>query len=609
MTNSLRNSVLTVLLFISLSCTAQFTITETFRSSSSSGITLGGSALLTAGTIDPDGDGWLRLTPATTNQLGYGIVNASFPSTLGVLVDFEYTAWRPSGDGADGFSVFLFDATASPFSIGGIGGSLGYAQYNIVPTDPGLTGGYLGIGVDAFGNFSSTVNGKSGGPGSTPNAVAVRGPAPSYTYITGNQIIVSDAGTGDNGGVDYNTLTATRPAQTQFYRRLQFEVVPAGPNYALTVRWKTSQTGSFVTLLGPVTLTTAPPASMKVGFAASTGSFINNHEVRNVLITTPGNTRVRKFGPLSTTFSGTPVTVPYDIVVSNGTAGTVTGIAFSDQLPTGYSATLADITVNNHGNAANQVNNLAISPSNEITADINLVANQEVTITVNGKLNAIPPTSTLINVVAVGPGNITDNDLSNNTAQTNTTVISGSTLPVTLKNFTVRKSADVVLLEWVTTDERHFSHIEVERSADGGSFKMLDRIVARSDNEPEKQYQYKDVAPLPGKAFYRLRLVDLDGRSTYSGIRQIMLADNHRWAAYPNPASTKVVVELPDRWSQGTIHWSIVDITGRRLTSGASNSGNLLQIPVTSIAEGRYTLVLQHTQKGFRQVLPLQIVR
>jgi hypothetical protein len=165
------------------------------------------------------------------------------------------------------------------------------------------------------------------------------------------------------------------------------------------------------------------------------------------------------------------------------------------------------------------------------------------------------------------------------------------------------------LLEWVTADEQRFSHIEVERSADGASFKMLDRITAHLGNEPEKQYHYNDGALLSGRAYYRLKLVDLDGRATYSDIRQIMLKDNHHWTVYPNPASTKIAVELPADWSQGSTDWSIVDMAGRKITTGVSKAGNLLHIPVIAIPEGRYTLVLQHRESGFRKALPLQVDR
>ena len=58
--------------------------------------------------------------------------------------------------GADGISFFLIDGTATPTKAGGFGGSLGYAQNTSppAPTIPGIVGGYLGVGLDEFGNYS-----------------------------------------------------------------------------------------------------------------------------------------------------------------------------------------------------------------------------------------------------------------------------------------------------------------------------------------------------------------------------------------------------------------------------------------------------------------------
>src|SRR5690606_37606937 len=128
---------LLVFLFFCLRLTAQtgFTIVEPLTDNRADGLVLGRSAHLTGGGDDPLGDGWLRLTEAAVNQVGYAVINNAFPSSLGVEVDFEFVIW--GGTGGDGFSIFLFDADYDPnlpenhpdrFRIGGLGGGLGYAM-------------------------------------------------------------------------------------------------------------------------------------------------------------------------------------------------------------------------------------------------------------------------------------------------------------------------------------------------------------------------------------------------------------------------------------------------------------------------------------------------
>ncbi|MBB4034747.1 hypothetical protein GGR21_000634 [Dysgonomonas hofstadii] len=107
-----------------------------------------------AATFTTDG---LRLTPATAQQFGAVFIkNKQFQSIQGIRIEFEYVMY--SGNGADGMSVFLFDASVAIPTIGAAGCGLGYA-YNRANNNysasraTGLSGAYLGIALDSYGNF------------------------------------------------------------------------------------------------------------------------------------------------------------------------------------------------------------------------------------------------------------------------------------------------------------------------------------------------------------------------------------------------------------------------------------------------------------------------
>ena len=181
LTYNVLNRQYLVLLFCLLMVNQQtnaITITESLKQNKSSLFTFGGSAHLTSGINDSVGNGWLRLTKDSIWQTGYAILNQSFPSKLGILIDLEMMIWRTntSASGADGISVFLFDANTPKFNIGAFGGSLGYAQFESgTVKKPGVSNGFLGLGIDEFGNYSNPTEGRKGGiVGRKANTIGLR---------------------------------------------------------------------------------------------------------------------------------------------------------------------------------------------------------------------------------------------------------------------------------------------------------------------------------------------------------------------------------------------------------------------------------------------------
>lgn len=116
------------------------------------------------------GQGALLLTPATNMQTG-AILSAfpPFPLSQGIQITFTtYTFGGDSGgtakNGADGIVFFLTDGTKDPpTTTGGEGGSMGYGCSNGNDKADGIAYGYLGLGIDEFGNFlNSGDNGSVG---------------------------------------------------------------------------------------------------------------------------------------------------------------------------------------------------------------------------------------------------------------------------------------------------------------------------------------------------------------------------------------------------------------------------------------------------------------
>ncbi|NIG56389.1 PKD domain-containing protein [Chitinophaga sp. Cy-1792] len=416
------------LFLVALDGQAQFTIRESFGGSSviSNNLILGGNAKLTAATgEDPEGLGWLRLTEDSTNKLGYCYANTSFPSNLGVLVEFEYMVYSTNAStvDADGFSVFLFDANYGPgtFALGQDGGALGYGEVDGIarPTGwtlgPGLTGGYVGLGIDEFGNFSEKqTQYDNSAPGIRAQSISLRGPVSGHTVYL--------AGTGVNLGgtplagqkISYGTPSATRPSQAVYYRKVQVVIEHNGANYEISAYMQMSETGVMTKVFGPVTLTSPPPANLKVGFAATTGLYTARHEVKNLLVTTPGAVRVEKSGPASIINNGS---MNYEVDVYNDNINPLTGIPVTDTLPAGLQ--VSNVSFRNNGYTGNSYDG-AGSISSQVFAGgkVNLQAASRGTFVFTGKYTVTDSLPHILKNVsyAKAPSGFTDPDPSNDTA-------------------------------------------------------------------------------------------------------------------------------------------------------------------------------------------------
>ncbi len=243
-----------------------FPITESFANSSAAGWTLGGSATLTAPGTDSAGNGWLRLTSATTNQAGYAFYDTAFPSSKGAAVEFDYATY--GGSGADGLTFFLYDGatTAAQFQIGAFGGSLGYAPCSN-GSKPGLNNAYMGVGFDEFGNFTNLTSscGVPGGNTARPNYVSVRsGEAANYNLLA---------------------TAATTQALTASRANARHVTISVLPNGKLNVYIKYPD-GTFQHIVSDLQLPTAP-STLKLGFAGSTGGSTNIHEIHNTKVVKP----------------------------------------------------------------------------------------------------------------------------------------------------------------------------------------------------------------------------------------------------------------------------------------------------------------------------------
>jgi hypothetical protein len=92
------------------------------------------------------------------------------------------------------------------------------------------------------------------------------------------------------------------------------------------------------------------------------------------------------------------------------------------------------------------------------------------------------------------------------------------TLPVTLISFNAYLQGNEVSVKWKVTAEEHIARYEVERSADGIRYNQIGQQNASGNISSVSDYLFNDLYPVTGNNYYRLKIVEQDGRYKYSQV-------------------------------------------------------------------------------------------
>ena len=137
-------------------------------------------------------------------------------------------------------------------------------------------------------------------------------------------------------------------------------------------------------------------------------------------------------------------------------------------------------------------------------------------------------------------------------------------VPLDLLSFQAEADETGIALHWETARESNLVRYEIERSGDGRSFqKILQRDALNESGY--SSYMMYDHQPLVGLNYYRLRIIEQDGRYSYSQVEVV------RWEApvqlkslYPNPVGNAFRVECALS-SDLPVELHISDALGRNL--------------------------------------------
>jgi trimeric autotransporter adhesin len=183
-------------------------------------------------------------------------------------------------------------------------------------------------------------------------------------------------------------------------------------------------------------------------------------------------------------------------------------------------------------------------------------------------------------------------------------------LPLNLITFTGSYKNEATLLKWETENEAGTDYFVVERSELNGNYQSIGTVQAKGNVDEKAVYNFTDgqAGSLGATVlYYRLRIVDKDGKTSYSPVVVINIADVvTSLSVYPNPAKEEATLSITCEVEQ-TLSWQIIDNTGRVLLTKQAvlrKGNNNISIDVRTLPAGTYFIKV--TGKTVQAIQKLQ---
>lgn len=203
--------------------------------------------------------------------------------------------------------------------------------------------------------------------------------------------------------------------------------------------------------------------------------------------------------------------------------------------------------------------------------------------------NAVGDYNVLVKAISIdGPGCLSSSAAS--------ITVTAATLPVQLLYFNGVYENNQSKLNWATSMEQNTDHFSVERSDDGSRFYAIGHVTAAGNSNSTLQYGYTDRQAIHPTAWYRLQMVDKDGKRITSQVVRLSNSSSkglQLMAVLPNPFENDLQLMIQSDKSQ-SLSIQLLDMTGRevyrvmKLVNAGNNSVMLSSL--SHLSKGLYVL-------------------
>lgn len=167
------------------------------------------------------------------------------------------------------------------------------------------------------------------------------------------------------------------------------------------------------------------------------------------------------------------------------------------------------------------------------------------------------------------------------------------TLPASLLEFKGKAVTKTVALNWTAVNEVNLDRYELERSIDGQHYETI--ALAFGKGDAHNEYAHIDKHPFMGMNYYRLKMIDKDGRFTYSNVVAIPFSDYlpGDMVIAPNPVQQDINLRI-EGMEKGVYRMELVNTSGQVIGTRSFTVSQFIQTETMqrngSMATGIYWL-------------------
>lgn len=174
-----------------------------------------------------------------------------------------------------------------------------------------------------------------------------------------------------------------------------------------------------------------------------------------------------------------------------------------------------------------------------------------------------------------------------------------ASLPIVLLDFKISTKDQTANLVWRTVHEQNGLYFDIEKSTNGIVFKPIGRVSAAGNSVIQEAYSFVDKE-LNTRSYYKLKLMDRDGKFTYSNTLSAEPKLIHQVLLYPNPVHDVLFLNIKAVANE-TINIAVINYLGiivLNKTVSLSSGRNSISVDMQNLPPGAYLLKVSNKERS-----------